>query len=185
MKAKNAKQKQENPLQELFMDELKDIYWAEKKLTKSIPKMVKAACNEELITALQEHLQETTEQVERLDKVFELLGEAPKGIKCEGMEGIVTEGEDMMSELQDSPALDAAIIAAAQKVEHYEIASYGTLKTYATQLGHDEVAEILEEILEEEKAADEKLTEVAVSVVNIEAEEEGGISKEEEEEATA
>jgi ferritin-like metal-binding protein YciE len=164
----------QNPLEELFLEELKDIYWAEKKLTKAIPKMAKNANNEELVETLENHLQETEHQVERLEKIFSLLDKNAQGKKCEAMEGIIKEGEEVMSEFKDSPALDAAIIAAAQKVEHYEIASYGTLRTYADQLGLHDAVHLLDEILQEEKAADEKLTEIAEGAVNIEAEEEAG-----------
>src|SRR5688572_26619149 len=173
MKSKKSGSR-ENPLKELFIEELKDIYWAEKKLTKALPKMAKNATNEELVEAIENHLQETEQQVERLEKVFSLLDKNPQAKKCEAMEGLVKEGEEMMSELKDSPALDAVIIASSQKIEHYEIASYGTLRTYASQLGLDEVVELLEETLQEEKAADEKLSEVALSAVNIEAEEGAG-----------
>lgn len=183
MKNKKNSGSQENPLQKLFLEELKDIYWAEKKLTKTLPKMAKAATNEELVTAIQNHLQETEQQVERLEKVFSLLDKNAQGKKCEAMEGIVKEGDEMIQDFGDSPALDAAIISAAQKAEHYEIASYGTLRTYAAQLGLDEVVELLDETLEEEKAADEKLTEIAESVVNIEAQEGYSAEHEEEEES--
>jgi ferritin-like metal-binding protein YciE len=134
--------------------------------------MANAANNDELITALETHQQETEHQIKRLDQIFNLLDKNSQGKKCEGIEGIVKEAEEMISDFKDSPALDAAIIAAAQKAEHYEIASYGTLKTYAAQLALDDVVVLLDEILQEEKAADEKLTEIAEGAVNIEAEEE-------------
>ncbi|MFN8288066.1 MAG: ferritin-like domain-containing protein [Chitinophagales bacterium] len=155
-------------LQTLLEDQLKDIYWAEKALTKAIPKMIKKATSEELIEALENHLEETENQVEKVEQVFEILGMKAQAKKCEAMDGLIKEAEELM---QDNEGItrDAAIIAAAQKVEHYEIASYGTMCTWAQILGFDEAVELLEEILEEEKGADEKLTEVAESAVNIEA----------------
>jgi len=160
----------ENPLFELFHDELKDIYWAEKHLTKALPKMIKKACAEELVGALENHLEETRHQVERLDKVFSMIGKKALAKKCDAMEGITKEGEELMEDFKDSPALDAAIIAAGQKVEHYEIASYGTLVAYANRLGLEDASQLLKETLEEEGAADKKLTEIAESVANEDAE---------------
>lgn len=159
-------------LRKLFEEQLKDIYWAEKALTKAIPKMVKNATSEELVDALNDHLEETKGQVERLEKVFELLGKKAQAKKCEAMEGLLKEAEGIMEDNDEGPVRDAGIIAAGQKVEHYEIASYGTLASFATLLGEDEVAGLFEETLEEEKAADMKLTEVAVSAVNLDAMEE-------------
>jgi ferritin-like metal-binding protein YciE len=156
-------------LKKLFEDELKDIYWAEKALTKAIPKMVKKATSEELKTALENHLSETEDQVNRVEEVFNLIDMKPQAKKCEAMAGLIKEAEELMEENDKGPIRDAAIISAGQKVEHYEIASYGTLRAFAQILGLDEAAEILESILEEEKAADEKLTEVAESTVNIDA----------------
>jgi ferritin-like metal-binding protein YciE len=172
-KSKNSSDPLERSLLiELFEKELKDIYWAEKALTKALPKMAKNASSEELIEAIENHLAETEIQVEKVEQVFELLGKKPVAKKCEAMAGLVKEGEEIMKDTEKGSQRDAGIISAAQKVEHYEIASYGTLKTFATMLGLDDVAAILLDILEEEKAADETLTEVAVSTINVEALEE-------------
>lgn len=159
-------------LMKLFEDELKDIYWAEKALTKALPKMAKNATAPELTEALENHLGETEQQVVKLEKVFELLDKKAVAKKCEAMAGLIKEGEEIMKDTEKGPQRDAGIISAGQKVEHYEIASYGTLRTFAQTLGLDEVADILEEILEEEKRADNTLTEVAVSTINVEAMEE-------------
>ena len=153
-------------LQKLFEDELKDIYWAEKALTKAIPKMVKKATAEDLIEALDNHLTETQEHVQRLEEVFSLIGKEPQAKKCEAMAGLVKEAEEIMSDTEDGMMRDAGIISAAQKVEHYEIASYGTLRTFASTLGLDDVVTLLQQTLDEEKTADEKLSEVAVSCIN-------------------
>lgn len=163
---------QSSQLMKLFEEELKDIYWAEKALTKAIPKMIKNATSEELIAALENHLKETVEQVNRVEQVFEILGKKATAKKCEAMEGLIKEAEAIMEECEEGAMCDAGIISAGQKVEHYEIASYGTLRQFAETLGLDDVVELLETTLEEEKAADEKLTEVAVSAVNIQASEE-------------
>jgi ferritin-like metal-binding protein YciE len=163
---------QSSQLQKLFEEELKDIYWAEKALTKAIPKMIKNATSEELIEALENHLEETQNQVTRCEQVFESIGKKATAKKCEAMEGLLKEAETIMEECEEGAMCDAGIISAAQKVEHYEIASYGTLRQFAITLGLDEAAELLEETLEEEKAADETLTGVAESAVNIEAAEE-------------
>jgi ferritin-like metal-binding protein YciE len=149
-------------LRELLIDELKDLYDAEHQLLKALPKMAKAAEHEELKTAFESHLEETKGHVEKLDSAFEALNETPKRKKCKAMEGIIAEGHELLEEG------DAALIAAAQKVEHYEIASYGTVAAWADLLGESDAAEFLGEILDEEKAADQKLTEVAESVVNAE-----------------
>jgi len=159
-------------LRELFEEQLKDIYWAEKALTKALPKMAKNACSEELVDALNNHLEETGGQVARLEQVFELLGKKAQAKKCEAMEGLIKEGESVMEETAEGPVRDAGIIAAAQKVEHYEIASYGTLAAFATLLGENKVAGLLQATLDEEKAADSKLTEVAETAINLEAVEE-------------
>jgi ferritin-like metal-binding protein YciE len=159
----------ETKLQKLFEEELKDIYWAEKALVKAIPKMVKKASSQELIDALESHLNETEEQVKRVEEVFAVLGKDPKTKKCEAMAGLIEEAETLMSESDEGVMRDAAIISAAQKVEHYEIASYGTLRTFAQTLSLSEAVTLLEKTLEEEKAADEKLTEVAESAINVEA----------------
>jgi len=163
---------EKSKLMKLFEDGLKDIYWAEKALTKAIPKMVKKATSDELITALENHLNETEAQVTKLEQVFELLGKKPIAKKCEAMAGLVKEAEEIMAECDEGAMRDAGIIMASQKVEHYEIATYGTLRTFAQTMGLNEVEEILGEILEEEKAADEKLTEVAMGTINISANDE-------------
>ncbi len=159
-------------LMKLFEDSLKDIYWAEKALLKALPKMAKKATSEELVEALENHLTETEVQVERLEEVFGLIDKKPVSKKCDAMEGLIKEGESIMEECEEGSMRDAGIISAGQKIEHYEIATYGTLRTFATTLGLDDVAQLLEETLEEEKLADEKLTEVAVSAINVEAAEE-------------
>ena len=156
-------------LHDLMLDELKDIYDAERQLTKALPKMMKKASSDELRQALEDHLQQTEQHVERLEQVFEQLGETAKAKKCIGMRNLIAEGDEMIKEAEDDDARDAVMIASAQKVEHYEIASYGTLRTWANQMGHTDVAEILETTLEEEKEADQKLTQIAESAVNREA----------------
>lgn len=178
-KTKTAKKKSQgndtvphSALMELFENALKDIYWAEKALTKALPKMAKNATSSELVEAIENHLEETEGQVEKLEQVFELLDKKAVAKKCEAMAGLIKEGEEIMQDTEKGPQRDAGIIAAAQKVEHYEIATYGTLRTFAETLGLDEAAEILEEILDEEKNADQVLTEVAISTINIEALEE-------------
>ena len=162
-------QDQSSKLRELFEDELKDIYWAEKALTKAIPKMIKKATSEELSEGLQNHLKETEGHVTRIEQVFEILGKSAKAVKCEAMAGLIKEAGEIMDETEEGAMRDAGIISAAQKVEHYEIATYGTLRTFANALGLEDAASILEQTLEEEKAADQKLTEVAESNVNAEA----------------
>ena len=159
----------ESAFRELFIDELKDIYWAEKALVKALPKMAKKASNSELVAAIDDHLAVTETHVERLEQVFEILGEKAAAKKCEAMDGLITEAEELMKEVKDEVVRDAAIISAAQKVEHYEIASYGTLCAFAKTLGEDEIAGILEQTLNEEKQADETLTTVAESSINLEA----------------
>ena len=159
-------------LLELFENELKDIYWAEKALTKALPKMAKNASSSELVEAIENHLEETEAQVEKLEQVFEILGKKAVAKKCEAMAGLVKEGEEIMQDTEKGPQRDAGIISAAQKVEHYEIASYGTLRAFAQTLGLEDAAQILEEILEEEKNADQTLTEVAETTINVEALEE-------------
>ncbi|NDP26781.1 MAG: ferritin-like domain-containing protein [Flavobacterium sp.] len=163
---------QHSQLMKLFEDELKDIYWAEKALTKAIPKMVKKATSEKLIAALTSHLAETENQIVRLENVFASMGKKATAIKCEAMDGLITEAGEIMEECETGAMCDAGIISAAQKVEHYEIATYGTLRQFAETLGLTEAAKLLEATLEEEKAADAKLTVVAVSAVNVEASEE-------------
>jgi len=159
-------------LQELFENELKDIYWAEKALVKAIPKMIKKATEEQLITALEEHLSVTEEQVTRVEKVFKAIGVKAEAKKCEAMAGLIKEAEEIMSDTEEGVVRDAGIISAAQKVEHYEIASYGTLCAFAKTLGHDEALQLLEETLNEEKEADSTLTEIAETSINVEAMEE-------------
>lgn len=156
-------------LQDLFEDELKDIYWAEKALTKAIPKMIKNATSEELVAALEEHLEVTENQVTRCEQVFASIGVKAAAKKCEAMEGLIKEAEEIMESTEKGSVRDAGIISAAQKVEHYEIASYGTLKAFATQLGQDEAAKLLQETLDEEKEADTTLSELAESTINEEA----------------
>jgi len=154
-------------LNELFVNELKDIYWAEKHLVKNLPKMVKAASSPELKEAIQSHLAETEEHVTRLDSVFESIDEKPSAKKCEAMSGLVDEANDGVSDTEEGTMVrDVAIIACGQKIEHYEIATYGTLRTLAQVLGHTEAEQLLAETLDEEKAADEKLTEIAEGFVN-------------------
>ena len=160
----------QNDLHDLFLDELADMLHAEKQITKALPKLIKATETDELRGALQDHLEETQNQVSRIEQVFASLDEKSATKPCKGMEGILAEGDELVSETKGTSALDAAIISAAQKVEHYEIASYGTLAAWAKELGHDKAAELLNESLAEEKAADEKLTEVAESVANEKAE---------------
>ena len=155
-------------LRELFVEELRDMYDAEKRLVRALPKMAKAAESDELKTAFTNHLRETQTQVSRLEQVFESLGEKPRGKKCDGITGIVEEGNKAMEELE-GPVLDAALIAGGQKVEHYEIASYGTLAYFADLLGEERPKALLGETLNEEKAADEKLNQIAKSKVNREA----------------
>lgn len=156
-------------LGKLFEEELKDIYWAEKALTKAIPKMIKKATSQELVEALENHLSETEEHVTRAEQIFEALGKKATSKKCDAMEGLIKEAEGLMEDSDEGVMRDAAIISAAQKVEHYEIASYGTLKTFAHTLGLENVVDILDATLEEEKKADVTLTEVAESAINIEA----------------
>jgi ferritin-like metal-binding protein YciE len=159
-----------NALHKLFLDELADIYNAEQQLTKALPKLAKTVKNDELREAFEHHLEETENHIARLDQVFESLGESMKRKKCKGMEGLIEEGEEVISEQKNSNALDAGLIISAQKVEHYEIAAYGSLCSWAEQMGHNDALELLRQTLEEEKAADEKLTEVAETIANTQAE---------------
>jgi len=163
---------QTSQLMKLFEDELKDIYWAEKALTKAIPKMIKNASSAELVKALTNHLAETEEQVVRLEQVFESFGKKAAAKKCEAMEGLIKEAGEIMESCEEGAMCDAGIISAAQKVEHYEIATYGTLRQFAQTLGLDKAAILLETTLDEEKAADIKLSQVAIAEINIEATEE-------------
>jgi ferritin-like metal-binding protein YciE len=171
-KEANRGEMQSSQLMKLFEEELKDIYWAEKALTKAIPKMIKKATSAELIDALDNHLMETEEQVKRVEQVFELTGKKAVAKKCEAMEGLIKEAEEIMEECEEGAMRDAGIISAGQKVEHYEMASYGTLRQFAETLGLTDAVALLEETLNEEKIADKKLTEVALSAVNVEASEE-------------
>jgi ferritin-like metal-binding protein YciE len=156
-------------LEDLLTHELKDLFSAEKQITKALPKMIKSVSNDDLRQALEHHLQETEEQVSRLEQCFDKLGLPARGMKCEAMEGLIEEGKKALEEDTEDTVRDAAIIAAAQRVEHYEIAGYGCARTFAQHLGHDEVAELLQQTLDEEKAADDKLTQIAMEHVNAEA----------------
>jgi ferritin-like metal-binding protein YciE len=156
----------EKHLQELFHDTLRDIYFAEKKILSALPKMAKAAQSEDLKAAFEKHETQTEEHVVRLEKVFEEINETPRGKTCDAIMGIIEEGQEIMKEFKGAAALDAGLLAAAQAVEHYEIARYGTLKTWATELGHDQAAKLLEQTLSEEKQTDEILTQLAENDVN-------------------
>ncbi|MGE5421047.1 MAG: ferritin-like domain-containing protein [Chloroflexota bacterium] len=164
----------ETDLRELLEDQLKDAYWAEKAITRAMPDIVEKVNSQELVDALTEHIEETMQQVTRLENVFEILDLRAEAEKCEAMEGLIEEAEDIIDELEEGPVRDAGIIAAAQKIEHYEIATYGTLRAFANILGEYEAASLLEETLEQEKEADQKLTDLAESIINIEAASEGG-----------
>ena len=148
---------------------MKDIYYAEKKILSALPKMAKAAQNEDLTAAFEKHQGETEEQISRLEQVFELIDQKPQGKKCAAIEGILEEGQEIIKEYKGSPALDAGLVSTAQAVEHYEIARYGTLRTWAQELGLDDAAKLLQETLDEEEATDQALTELAEAVVNQEA----------------
>lgn len=160
-------------LRDLFVDELKDLYSAEHQLLKALPKMAKAATSTQLKRAFESHLKETKGQVERLDQVFADLDVSPKGKKCKAMEGLVEEGAEWMEEDADPDVMDAGLIAAAQRVEHYEMAGYGCVRTYAQLLGEDKAATLLQKTLDEEGAADKRLTELAKRI-NVEANDEDG-----------
>jgi ferritin-like metal-binding protein YciE len=175
---------QQNALMELYIDELKDLYDAENRLVKAIPKMAKAASSDKLRSGFEEHLEQTRSQVDRLKEIFDKLGEKPSGKKCAGMIGILKEGEEIMDEDFDGAVMDAALISAAQRVEHYEIAAYGCVRTWAELLGENEASALLEKTLEEEKETDEKLTQLAEEI-NAQAKESGGGKGEEEEEEEA
>ncbi|GAB3195696.1 ferritin-like metal-binding protein YciE [Pontibacter aydingkolensis] len=159
-----------NNLKDLLIHELKDIYNAEQQITKALPKMMEACSSDRLRMAFEDHFKVTEKQIQRLDKVFEMVGEKATGEKCKAMEGIIKECESMMSERADKSVMDAALIACAQRVEHYEIAAYGTVRTYANQLGMQDVVKQLEMTLKEEKQTDALLTEIAEQAVNIKAE---------------
>ena len=160
---------QTNPLEELLEDELKDLFNAENQLVKALPKMAKAAGSPELRRAFEKHLEETKRHVERLNQIGESLEMRLTGKKCKGMEGLIEEGKEVMQEDLDEDAMDAGLIGAAQKVEHYEIAAYGTARTHASLLGYNKVAKLLQQTLDEEGATDKKLTALAESIINVEA----------------
>ena len=160
--------KKMDTLDELYTDLLKDLYSAEKQLVKTLPKMAKAAQSSDLQRAFNEHLSQTERHVERIEKIFSDLDGSPRGKKCVGMEGLVKEGDEILKET-DKGAMDAGLIAAAQKVEHYEMAGYGTARTWAQMMGHSKAARILQETLDEESQANEKLTKIAESHANVEA----------------
>jgi ferritin-like metal-binding protein YciE len=160
--------KKTETLDGLYTDLLKDLYSAEKQLVKALPKMAKAAQSSDLQKAFNEHLNQTERQVERIERIFSEMDGSPRGKKCVGMEGLVKEGDEIIKETEKD-AMDAGLIAAAQKVEHYEIASYGTARSWAQRLGHDKAARILQETLDEESRANEKLTKIAESHANMEA----------------
>jgi len=164
-----AKRSAAEGLRDLFVDSLKDIYWAEKALTKALPKMAKNATTPNLIAAIHDHLAVTEGQVARLEKVFASVGEKAVAKKCDAMDGLIKEGEGIMEETELGAVRDAGIIAASQKIEHYEIATYGTLAAFAKTLGEDEAAELLEQTLNEEKEADVTLTEAAYNTINFDA----------------
>lgn len=171
---------QKDSLRELYIDELRDLYNAETQLVKALPKMAKASSNPELRQGFEEHLRQTSEHVSRLEQIFEMLDEKPTGKKCLGMEGLVKEGAETMKEDYEDAVMDAAIIGAAQRVEHYEIAAYGTVREFAQLMGEDEHVSLLEETLNEEKQTDEKLTQLAEQI-NSQAQQEGGEEASEEE----
>jgi len=162
-----------NSLEDLFVDELRDLYSAENQIVKALPKMAKAAHNLELQEGFQEHLEQTKEHVQRLEQICESLDISPKGKKCRAMEGLLEEGREMMSEDAEPEVMDAALIGAAQRVEHYEIAAYGCARTYARQLGHEDAANLLQQTLDEESETDRKLTQIAESMVNVHAAHQG------------
>jgi len=155
-------------LKDLFVDELKDLYSAENQILKALPKMIKKATSQQLKTGFEKHLQETQVHVERLEKIFQELQESPKGKKCKGMEGVIADGKALLEKEAEDDVMDAGLIGAAQHVEHYEMAGYGCVRTYAELLGHSNFAALLQKTLDEEKTTDEKLTELARNI-NVEA----------------
>ena len=157
-------------LRDLYVEQLHDLYSAETQIVEALPKMVKAASNKQLQTAFSEHLTQTKEHVTRLETIFTQMGEKPKGEKCKGMEGLLKEGEEMIKMKGDPAAIDAGLIAAAQRVEHYEMAGYGCVRTYAQLLGQQQDAQLLQQTLDEEGQTDKKLTQLAEQVINLEAE---------------
>ncbi|WP_428937059.1 ferritin-like domain-containing protein [Fontivita pretiosa] len=156
-------------LQDLYLNELRDVLNAENQILKALPKMARKASSPELSQAFEEHLEQTRQHVQRLNRIFQNLGQTPRSRKCKGMEGIIEEGKDFMDEADSEQVLDAGLIATAQRVEHYEIAVYGTLRTYAQLLGDEEAARLLQQTLDEEGETDKKLTRLAESGINIEA----------------
>jgi ferritin-like metal-binding protein YciE len=166
-----------NSLKQLYVEELKDAYDAEHQIVKALPKIIKAASTPKLREALQAHLEQTKGHVQRLEQIFDVLGEPAKAKKCDGLRGILDEGEKTISDGEQGPVLDAGLIAGAQRVEHYEMAAYGSLKTWAEELGESRAVQLLEKTLNEEKEADKKLTEIANSTVNAEASRAGEKSK--------
>ena len=161
----------EKTLNDLFLETMKDVYYAEKQAVRNMPKMAKAAKNPELREALERHREETEGQVERLEQVFEMIGKPARGKTCESIQGLVEEMKEVMEDFGQSPAADAGLIASAQSIEHYEISKYGTLKTWAGQLGLQDAAKLLDETLQEEKRTDELLSRIAEQSVNLEADE--------------
>ncbi len=159
----------EKTLDDLFLETLKDIYYAEKQIVKTLPKMAKAAMSPELKAGFEKHLEESEVHVERLEKAFDLLGKPARGKTCDAILGIIDEGKSIMEEFKGTQALDAGLVAAAQAVEHYEISRYGTLKTWALQMGNDEMARLFDQTLSEEVATDEKLSKLAEGEVNLKA----------------
>jgi ferritin-like metal-binding protein YciE len=162
--SKGRNMMRKDSLRQLYIDELRDLYNAETQLVKALPKMAKASSNAELRQGFEEHLRQTSEQVSRLEQIFDMLGEKPTGKKCMGMEGLVKEGAETMQEDYEDAVMDAAIIGAAQRVEHYEIAGYGTVRAFAELLGENEHISLLEQTLEEEKQTDEKLSQLAEDI---------------------
>lgn len=156
-------------LDDLFLDTLKDIYYAEKQILKALPKMAKAATDPELKAGFEKHRDETEGHVERLEQIFELLGKPARGKTCDAILGIIEEGKDIMEEYKGTKALNAGLVSAAQAVEHYEMARYGTLRTWAEQLGHSEAVTLLDATLKEEEATDQALSKIAVTAANLEA----------------
>ena len=166
MAKKSRSKQQEKQLDELFVETLKDIYYAEKKLATALPKMARAAQSEELAAAFEKHAEETEGQIERLEEIFAMCEETPRGKTCDAINGLLDEGKEVMSDFKNSPALDAGLLAAAQAVEHYEISRYGTLSAWAKKLGMREAVTLLEKTLAEEKKTDQDLTKLATSIVN-------------------
>lgn len=159
----------EKTLDDLFYDTLKDIYYAERKIVKALPKMARAASSPELKTAFEKHKDQTQEHIERLQQVFEILGRRAQGKTCDAIEGIIAEGEEIIDEFKGTKALDAGLISSAQAVEHYEITRYGTLKRWATELGHKDIAKLLDATLQEEGQTDKDLTKLAETKINLKA----------------